>query len=168
MTQETDNKISVNITVPPPFLMKPTEEDGYMIVAHDLLQGVEALSAMHGISPRACAMIAGQALECALKAFLCYKGEKAAIGKHDIRHNIEALWALAYKEKTLRITEVPPDWVKILGWGHGPNFYFRYQEGEKNLKGNRTIVHGGQTPALIPMAIELGELVRKVQDVIKS
>ncbi len=77
MTEETDNTISVNITVPPFSLMKPTEEDGYMIVARDLLQGVEALSAIHGISPRACAMIAGQALECALKAFLCHKGKKA-------------------------------------------------------------------------------------------
>lgn len=113
-------------------------------------------------------MIASQALECVLKAFLCHKGKKAEIGKHDIQHNIEALWALAYKEKTLCITEVPPDWVKILGWGHGPNFYFRYQEGEKNQKRNRTIVHGGQTPALIPMAIELGKLIRLAQDAIKS
>ena len=85
-----------------------------------------------------------------------------------VRHDIAELWNLAYKEKILSIPEVPPDWVKILGWGHGPNFYFRYQEGEKDQKGNRTIVHGGQTPALIPMAAELGELIRKVQHAIKS
>ena len=63
--------------------------------------------------------------------------------RREVRHNIEALWNLTYFEKTLGIPEQLPNWVRILCDGHGPNFYFRYQEGE-----NRTIVNGGQTPAL--------------------
>ncbi|MCX5712930.1 MAG: hypothetical protein NTY47_07740, partial [Candidatus Omnitrophica bacterium] len=60
--------------------------------------------------------------------------------------------------KTLSIPEVPPDWCKILGSGHRPNFYFRYQTGERE-----TVVHGGLTPALIPMAVELKELIEMVE-----
>ena len=57
----------------------PTEREGYMIVARDLLQGVEALSTLPNISPRNCALIAAHALECALKAFLWHRGKKTEI-----------------------------------------------------------------------------------------
>jgi len=70
---------------------------------------------------------------------------------------------MAYKEKGLSIPHVPPDWVTILGSGHGPNFYFRYQKGK-----GKTVVHGGQTPALIPMAVELKKLIEMVELAIKS
>jgi hypothetical protein len=75
---------------------------------------------------------------------------------------------MAHKEKTLDIPEVPPDWVKILGAGHGPNFYFRYQEGKKDQEGKKTVVHAGQTPALNPMAVELTKLVEMVELAIKG
>ncbi len=52
--------------------------------------------------------------------------------------------------------------------GHGPKFYFRYQEGEKDQQGERTLVHSGQTPALIPMAVELEKLIKMVELAIKS
>jgi hypothetical protein len=139
-------------------MVQPTQEEGYMIVARDLLQGVEALSTLQNISSRGCALIAAHALECALKAFLWHKGKKAEIRKPKVQHNIVALWNMAHKEKSLSIPKVPPDWCKILGSGHGPNFYFRYQEG-----GGRTVVHGGQTPALIPMGVELKKLIEMVE-----
>jgi hypothetical protein len=154
---------SLNATLPAFHLGQPTQEEGYMIVARDLLQGVEALSTLQNISPRGCALIAAHALECALKAFLLHKGKKKEIREHDVQHDIVALWNMAYKEKHLSIPEVPPDWCKILGSGHGPNFYFRYQEGE-----GRTVVHGGQTPALIPMAVELKKLIEMVELAIKD
>ena len=129
-----------------------------MIVARDLLQGVEALSVVTHISSRSCALIAAHALECTLKAFLWHKGKKNEIRKHKIQHDLVALWHMAYKESSLGIPEVPPDWVAVLSSGHGPNFYFRYQEGKA-----KTIVHGGQTPALIPMTIALKELIEIVE-----
>jgi hypothetical protein len=153
---------STNATLPPISMAQPTQGEGYMIVASDLLQGVEALSSLQNISHRGCALIAAHALECALKAFLWYRGqEKKTLKK--VRHDIESLWNMAYKEKTLDIPKVLPTWVKILGSGHGPNFYFRYQEGEKC-----TVVHGGRTPALIPMAVELRKLVEMVRLAIKG
>jgi hypothetical protein len=142
---------------------KPTQGDGYIIVARELLQGVEALSTLQNIYPRSCALIAAHALECALKAFLWHQGKKKEIRKPNVQHNLVALWNMAYKEKGLSIPAVPPDWVTILSSGHGPNFYFRYQEGEE-----KTVVNGGQTPALIPMAGELRRLIEMIELAIKG
>ncbi len=143
-------------------LGKPTEGDGYVIVARDLLQGVETLSTLQNIPPRSCALIAAHALECALKAFLWHKGKKTEIHKPKVRHDLIALWTMAYKEG-LSISAEPPDWCRILSEGHGPNYYFRYQEGEKG-----EIVHGGSTPAMIPMAAELKKLFELVDRTVKS
>jgi len=147
-------------------LAKPTQGDGYMIVARDLLQGVEALSVLPNVSPRCCALLAAHALECALKAFLWHKGKKTEIRTRDVQHDLIALWNMAYEEG-LNIPEIPPDWVATLSEGHGPNFYFRYQEGAKVGK-KATIVHGGSTPALIPMAAELKKLFKLVERAVKS
>ncbi len=160
--------ISINIELPAFSIGQPTEGDGYMIVARDLLQGVEALSTLPpNISTRSCALIAAQTLECVLKAFLWNKGKKKEIRVRKVQHNLIALWDMAYKEKDLSIPQVPPSWVTILSSGHGPNFSFRYQEGEGNSvdhNGEKTknIVHGGQTPALIPMADALTNLIKRV------
>jgi hypothetical protein len=154
--------MTINCVLPALRMGKPTQGDAYMVVARDLLQGVEALSTLLNISPRGCALIAAHALECALKAFLWHKGKKKEIRKSNVQHNLVALWDMAYKEKGLSIPRVPPDWVTILSSGHGPNFYFRYQEGE-----GKTVVHGGQTPALIPMAVELKKLIEMVELAIK-
>ena len=108
-------------------------------------------------------MIAAHALECALKAFLWHKGKKTEIRNPKVQHDLVTLWSMAYKEKALSIPKVPPDWVKILSSGHGPNFYFRYQKGK-----GKTVLHGGQTPALIPMAVELKKLIKIVELGIKS
>lgn len=151
---------SINDALPALRMVQPTQADGYMIVARDLLQGVEALSTLLNVSSRSCALIAAHALECALKVFLWHKGKKK-IWARDVQHNLVALWNMAYKEG-LSIPQVPPDWVTILSSGHGPNFYFRYQEGER-----KTVVHGGQTPALIPMSVALKNLIEMVGLVVK-
>jgi hypothetical protein len=135
-----------------------TEEDGYMIVARDLLQGVEALSTLPpNVHPRSCAMLAAHALECVLKAFLWHRGKEEIRG-----HNLVDLWKKAHRGG-LSIPKDPPDWVTILSSGHGPNYYFRYQEGEGG-----TIVHGGQWPELISMRDELKNLIKTVELSVKS
>lgn len=154
---------SINATLPAFSMGQPNEGEGYMIVARDLLQGVEALSTSQSISSRSCALLAAHVLECALKGFLWYRGKKTEIRTREVQHDLLGLWNMAYKEKTLGITEAPPDWVKILGSGHGPHFYFRYQEGE-----GKAVVNGGQTPALIPMTVELMKLVEMVKFAIKG
>ncbi len=153
---------SGNFVLPRLCVVQPTEGDGYMIVARDLLQGVEELYTLTHISPRSCALLAAHALECILKASLWHKGKKKIWTRKD-QHNLVALWKMAYEEKTLNIEEDPPDWCKILSSGHGPNFYFRYQEGK-----GKTVVHGGQRPALILMAVELRKLIEMAELAIKS
>jgi hypothetical protein len=138
-------------------MVQPTQVDGYLIVARDLLQGVAALSTLPNVPPRVAASAAAHALECALKAFLAHKGKTSEIRKRDVQHNLLALWDMAYQEHDLGIPQAPPSWVAILSSGHGPIFYFRYQEGPGGI-----IVHGGQTPEPISMATELNELIATV------
>lgn len=143
-------------------ISQPTEGDGYMIAARDLLQGAEVLSSLTNIASRSCALLAAHALECILKSFLWHKGKKAEI-RGKVQHDLLALWKMAYKEKDISIPEVPPNWVKILSSGHGPNFYFRYQVGK-----GKTVVHGGQTPELIHMTVELKNLIEMVELAVKA
>lgn len=162
----TNSVININATESADTGLQLTEKDGYMIVAHDLLPAVEALSTLpSSIYPRGCAMLAAHALECTLKAFLSHKGKEEEIRDRDVRHNLVALWDIAYKEG-LSISKDPPDWVTILSQGHGPNFYLRYQEGVK-VYSRHVIVHGGQYPALIPMTTELKKLVEMVTLAVK-
>lgn len=156
------NSITMNCVAPALRMVQPTEGDGYMIVAHELSQGVDALSTLPNVSPRSCALIAAHALECALKAFLWHQGQKVEIRKPKVQHDLVTLWNMA-KEKGLSIPDVPPDWVTTLSSGHGPNFYFRYQQGE-----GKTIVHGGSTPALIPMAVALKDMIEMVRLAVKG
>ncbi len=157
-----ENSESINASSPAFGMVPPSYLDAYMVVARDLLQGVEVLSEFNKIRPRSCALIAAHSLECALKAFLWHKGKKKVIREPKVQHNLIALWDLSYKEGDLCIPESPPDWVETLSLAHGPNYYFRYQEGE-----NKTIVNGGVTPALAPMASALKEIVSKVDNAIK-
>lgn len=158
-----ENSGSINASLPAFRIVPPSQIDAYMIVARDLLQGVEALSRFKNVHPRSCALIAAHSLECALKAFLWHKGKKLDFRKREVQHNLKALWDMSYNEGDLCISESPPDWVEALSVGHGPNYYLRYQEGE-----NRVIVNGGVFPALVPMAIALKEIVLKVVNAIKE
>ena len=105
------NTGSSDITLPSLEMRQPDEGDGYLVVARDLFQGVEALSTHESVPPRACALIAAHALECILKGYLWRKGKRAELRHKDNRHNILALWDLSYKEQTLGISENPPAWV---------------------------------------------------------
>lgn len=161
---ESMNEYSMNISPPAMHMLQPTEGDGYLIVARDLLQGVEALSTLPPAIPsRGCALLAAHALECALKAYLWHAGKHKEIREPQVQHHLVNLWKMAYEKKGLSIPKVPPIWVTILSSGHGPNYYFRYQQVEK-----RTVVHGGQTPALIPMVVELKNLIEEVGLVVKG
>jgi hypothetical protein len=77
--------ISINAIDPADLMGQLTEGNGYMIVARDLLQGVEALSTFPpNVHPRSCAILAAHALECTLKAFLWHKGKNRLGGEHDL------------------------------------------------------------------------------------
>jgi hypothetical protein len=67
---------------------QPTNGDGYLIVARELLPAVEVLSTADKIPPRGCALIAGHTLECTLKAYLWHKGKRDELKCKKVRHNI--------------------------------------------------------------------------------
>jgi hypothetical protein len=157
---------SANSKLPAKRMGQPTQGDGYMAVARELLPGVKALSTLPNVPSRAAALIAAHALECALKAFLWHKGKDSEILAGKVKHDLLKLWDMAFKEG-LGISQAPPDWCRILSLGHGPSFYFRYQEGARNGK-QKTIVHGGSTPALEPMAVALRKLIETVERTVKS
>ena len=159
--EKVSNSTEVGFMLPALGTAQPTKVDGHMIVARDLSKAVEALAALPGISPRAAALLAAHALECALHAFLIHKGADASRNAK-VWHDLVALWGMA-REQGLPGPEVVPDWVTILGSGHDRPFYFRYQKGEGGA-----IVSGGQTPALIPMADALKEVVAAVEIAVKA
>lgn len=142
------------ISLPSLSMRQPNEIDGYMIVINDLLPAIETLSKFEKLPSRGCALLAAHALECALKAIIRHH---SLIFTQKERHDLVALWKIVASENIIDISNEPPDWVKILSIGHGPNFYFRYQQGE-----NKVFVHGGQTPALAPMFQDLTDLTKKI------
>jgi hypothetical protein len=156
---------SLNVTLPVIEVAPPTEKDGYLSVARDFQQGVEALSFVQKISPRSCSMLAGFALECALKAFLLHKGKDP--GR---KHDLMGLWKDANQEG-LEIPETLPTWAAILADGHGHPYYFRYQraKGEEidETTGNRIVKeftpNCGFHPPLNQMGTELKKLIGKVE-----
>lgn len=139
-------------------MVQPTRGDGFLGVARELIPGVEALAPLNTLPARSCAMLAGHALECVLKAYLWHMDNtRRDLGDHDLL----TLWGNAYAG--LGLQKDPPSWVSILATGHGPDFYLRYQKGKHGV-----IVHGGSTPAPIPMAAALRELLVTVEAAIKN
>ena len=161
LPDKTGNSGELNVRLPALRVVHPSEVDGYLIVARDLLQGVQVLATLPSVSPRAAALIAGHTLECVLKAFILHKGVDASRDRNTW-HNLLALWSMACK-KGLDISQAAPDWVTILSSGHDRPFYFRYQEGEGG-----TVANGGQTPALLPMAAALKTLLETVELAVKG
>jgi len=153
---------SINAVLPALRMAQPTQGDGYLIVARELLQALEPIASLSKVPPRAAALIAAHTLECILKTYLWHKGKSKEIRKRDIQHDLLKLWCMAY-DSNLDIARTPPAWCKILGSGHGPLFYFRYQEGE-----NKTIVHGGQTPEMVSTIRDLKALLRTVERSIRN
>ena len=92
--------------------------------------------------------------ECLLKAFLAKAGvSDAALKDQKIRHDLNALWALAVSQG-LRVQATPPAWADCLSGIHGPPFYLRYS----------TDVHAIRSPAAEPMASELKDLLELVRE----
>lgn len=119
----------------------------YIDIARELIQGVKVLS-INNSFPRPCSLLAAQALENTLKAHIAH-----TLKKRNISHILVDLWQVVSNENSIEIPLNPPLWVETLSLMHGPNFYFRYQEGE-----GKTIADGTAYPHLIQMTEELTQL----------
>ena len=125
----------------------------YINIARDLIQGVKVLS-INNSFPRPCSLLAAQALENTLKAHIAH-----TLKQRSKSHILLDLWQVVSNENSIEIPPNPPLWVKTLSLMHGPNFFFRYQEGE-----GKKIVNGTAYPHLIQMTEELTQIWEKVAD----
>ena len=144
---------SANLTLPMFRVLPMTPLDGYMVSATGLLPSLKLLASSGPDHLRACALVGGNLLECALKSFLTHKDNEAALKKVLIRHDLEALWCMSVKHD-LPIAVTPPSWCVVLNSLHsGPKFHLRYQ----------AEVHGLSFPTTADMLDELPKVLAAVE-----
>ena len=125
-----------------------------MVSATGLLPSLKLLASSGQDHLRACALVGGNLLECALKAFLSHKGDGAALKNATIRHDLETLWCMSVKHN-LPIEITPPPWCVVLNSLHsGPKFHLRYQAEVHGLSYPKTADMLDELPKVL-VAIEL-------------
>ena len=130
----------------------PAPPRTYLGVAESMMPGVNVLAATPTPSALALALLAAHVLECLLKAYLSRNGSDAPLKKPKVRHNLNALWAMA-SAQGLQVQKEPPSWVDRLSGLHNSPYYLRYSTG----------VHGIVTPGAEPMRSELAALLEMVR-----
>jgi hypothetical protein len=104
-----------------------TLHHAYLTTATGLMPGATVLAAAPPESAWAFALIAGQILECSLKAFLSKDGVPEKVLQSSFRHDLSALWVEAINRR-LPIGAMP-QWAETLHSLHsGPHFHVRYPE----------------------------------------
>ena len=147
---------TIDCTLPPMKMVPPSSAQSYLIAAKGLFLGVEALASNSAQTAMACAFLAAQVLECALKSYLSHTGwPERKLKTRSIRHSLEVLWAEAVREG-LSIQSEPPQWCATLNSAHNEPYYFRYPMG----------LNGFVFPALVPMTSDLRSLLATVEQVI--
>lgn len=147
---------SVDCTLPPMKMVPPSPSQSYLIAAKGLFLGTEALASNSGQTAMACAFLAAQVLECALKSYLAHVGKpESELMKTLVRHNLELLWTEAVG-KGLNVQSDPPHWCSTLNSAHDKPYYFRYPMG----------LNGFVFPALLPMVSDLKSLLATVEKAI--
>jgi len=116
---------SAAIMLPGIATVHPGPPHSYIGVAQQLCEGITVLAAAEHPPSVALAMLAAHALECSLRAYLTRKGDDKRLNKKPLRHNINALWALAYQEG-LGVPELPDAWVSALSDLHDEPYDLRY------------------------------------------
>jgi len=143
---------TASITLSPVTIVPAAPPHTYLGVAESMMPGVKVLAAASPFPALALALVAAHVLECLLKAYLSRHGSDDALKNPDVRHDLEALWAMAF-EQGLRIPRSPPDWVACLSGLHKSPYYLRYSTG----------VHGIVSPGAEPMTSELAALLEIVR-----
>lgn len=131
---------TVSITLEPVTIAPAAPPHTYFGVAQSLMPGVKILAAASPPPALALALLCSHVLECLLKAYLSRDGSDAALKEPNIRHDLNALWALAFAQG-LCVQESPPAWADCLSGLHKSPYYLRYSTG----------VHGIVSPGAEPM-----------------
>jgi hypothetical protein len=139
---------TASITLQPVTIAPAVPPHTYLGVAQSMMSGVKVLAAASPPSALALALVAAHVLECLLKAYLSRDGSDAALKNPNVRHDLNALCAMAFAQG-LRVPESSPTWVDCLSGLHKSPYYLRYSTG----------VHGIASPGAEPMTSELTALV---------
>lgn len=143
---------TASITEQPDLIAPAAPPHTYFGVAQSMMPGVKVLAAASQPSPLALTLVAAHVLECLLKAYLSRNGSDAALRNSNVRHDLNALWAMAFAQG-LRVPETPPSWADCLSSLHKSPYYLRYSTG----------VHGIVSPGAEPMTSELAALIEIVR-----
>lgn len=144
---------TISITLQDFVIARPAPPNTYFGVAQSLMPGVKALAVASPLPVLALALVAAHILECLLKAYLSKNGSDTVVQDHNVRHNLNAMWAMAYAQG-LDIPESPPSWVDCLSGLHKPPYHLRYSTG----------VHGIVSPGAEPITSELAALLELVRE----
>lgn len=131
---------------------QPADVQNYIAASRRLCFGAAVLAKGSAASDLVCSLLAAQALECALKAYLSGVGFTINRLSHaPFGDDLEKLWIEA-ATRGLSVPARPPKWCSILNQQHGVEFPFRLSMG----------LPGTRLPSLLPMASDLAELVATV------
>jgi len=147
---------SIHCELPPLKMEPPSPSQSYLVAAKGLFVGAEVLASNSRQTTMACAFLAAQALECALKSYLIHVGKtESELKVPAIRHNLEFLWTEAAGQG-LNAQSTPPHWCSTLNSAHDKPYYFRYPMG----------LNGFVFPGLLPMVPDLKSLLATVEEII--
>jgi hypothetical protein len=131
-----------------------TPAAAFLGAAESLLSGVEPLAGHLSRTAWALTFLAGQIVECSLKAYVAKRGvPEAQLKHHSVRHNLLKLWSRAVSEG-LSFTPCQPIWLQRLSELHDGPYVIRYPMG----------LNGVVLPHCVEMAHDLPLLVRAVRD----
>jgi hypothetical protein len=143
---------TVSVTEEDDVIAAPAPPHTYFGVAQSMMPGVTILAAASPSPPLPLCLVAAHVLECLLKAYLSRDGSDAKVRDPKVRHDLNALWRMAF-EQDLPVPESPPEWVDRLSGLHNHPYHLRYSTG----------VHGIVSPAPELMASELRALLETVR-----
>lgn len=148
---------TVSITNQPDMVVQPAPPHTYLGVAQSMMPGVRILATASPSPALALDLVAAHVLECLLKAYLSRDGSDVGLRDPNVRHNLKALWEMAFAQG-LRVPQSAPSWVDGLSGLHKNPYHLRYSAG----------VHGIVSPSAEPMTSELTALLEVVREQLKS
>lgn len=113
-------------------VVQPRLEDCYLKAAEQFLHGAELLRDADADALAPCTLLAGQALEGALKAFLASKGAcENELKDKDVRHGLIVLWEKS-RHAGLKLEDSAPAWCQILDGLHNSPYVLRYRKASRD------------------------------------
>lgn len=140
----------------PDRVVPPAPPHTFFGVAQNLMPGLRVLAAASPPPSLTLSLVAAHVLECLLKAYLSRDGSDAELLNRKVRHDLKALWGMAFAQGLL-VSESLPSWADCLDGLHKYSYHLRYSTG----------VHGIVLPSAEPMTSELAVLIEIVREQLK-